>query len=109
MEIKVLVNTCAWCEPGFMPESSTSCTCVPVVPIVTEGQIYLTTDVVVGSTTNVVMNKDELVTFREWAVEGAFSWGINMNTDVSCLTMVGDPFQGTYYQQFTMRATAPDC
>jgi hypothetical protein len=59
MELKVLANTCDWCEPGFMPESSTSCTCVAVVPIVTEGTIYVTTDVAVGSTTPVVMNKDE--------------------------------------------------
>jgi hypothetical protein len=32
-----------------------------------------------------------------------------MDTEVKCLSMVGDVFKGTYYQQFTMRASTPDC
>lgn len=45
----------------------------------------------------IVMNLDDAITIREWSVQGIFSWSVPEPTTVDCISMIGQPFIGTYY------------
>jgi hypothetical protein len=55
-----------------MPESATSCTCAPIEITGVTGQVYTTDDLALDTNMLVPLNHNEIVTFREWAVEGQF-------------------------------------
>jgi len=55
------------------------------------------------------LNVGQLVTFREWAVEGKYAYSWTIPSKMQCLDLVGEPYTGTYYQQIVLKAKTPDC
>jgi len=50
-----------------------------------------------------------MITFREWGVEGVFTYNVHEWVPESCLTLVDTPYKDQYYSQMTLKATTPDC
>jgi len=93
-----------------MPESGTSCKCVAVqVPVVKDAKVWTPNDVKVDSETAVVLNVGQSVIFREWSVQEKFAWSFNSATQLECLEVVGEPYEGIYFQQIQVRAATPNC
>jgi len=57
------------CDIGMKRASDTSCECVKVKTEPVIGALYSAHEITVGSTTRVMMDFDEEVTLREWAVD----------------------------------------
>jgi hypothetical protein len=56
------------------------------------------------------MKVGDMITFREWAVDGKFKYPLDFSTDadihqsMDCVEITGEPVSNDFYQQVSLRA-----
>jgi len=102
---------CDSCPIGEKTTSETDCTCVAIETLPAQGMLFEAHHYDANSVHNIEIMVNEMVTFRQFAVDGQFKYINNNFDDIPvCMSMVEEHgHMGEFYGQAVFKAEAPDC